>query len=74
MTEKIPELKNKPSAFEEEFIRLIEKLIKDRLVELGSKDIQLIVEQLMPDIDKMISDKVKEHLGEIGKYLSKKYS
>jgi hypothetical protein len=62
------------SLLEREVIRLIDKALKDRLIELASDDIKIIAKELMPDLDRIIAKKVKEHFYEIGSYITKKFS
>ena len=69
--EKIEE--EKKSALEKEIIRLIDQALKERLIELGIEDIKIIAKEIMPDIDRMISDKVKNHFYEIGLLLVGKF-
>jgi hypothetical protein len=61
------------SALEAEIVRLIDQALKERLIELGLEDIKVIAKEIMPDIDKIISDKVKNHFYEIGLLLVKKF-
>lgn len=61
------------SLLEMEMIRLIDKALKERLVELSIEDIKVIAKELMPDIDEIISRKVKQHFQELGVYMAEKF-
>lgn len=66
-------LEEKQSLVEQELIKLIEKIVQERLIELGIDDIRLIAKELMPDLDAMISKKVKYHFYEIGLFMIHKF-
>jgi hypothetical protein len=66
-------IEDNQSALEREMVRLIDQALKERLIELSIDDIKLIAKELMPDIDKMIADKVKSHFHEIGNFMVEKF-
>lgn len=68
-----PEIDESQSSLEREMIRLIDKALRERLIELSIEDIKLIAKELMPDIDKMIAKKVKTHFYEIGNFIVEKF-
>jgi hypothetical protein len=61
------------SMLQEAIVKLIDKALKERLVELAIDDIQMIAKELMPDFDRMIAEKVKGHFYEIGSFLVGKF-
>lgn len=61
------------SMLEQAIVKMIDKALKDRLIELAIDDIQIIAKELMPDFDRMISEKVKTHFYEIGSFLVGKF-
>jgi len=62
-----------PSPLEREIIRLVDKALKERLIEISSEDIKIIARELMPDLDMIISRKVKQHFHELGVYMTEKF-
>jgi len=58
---------------EKEIVRLVEKVIHDNLVGLAADDVKIIVKEIMPDLDRMISDKIKAHFAELGEYLIQRF-
>lgn len=61
------------SPLELEIIRIVDKALKERLIELSSEDIKLIAKELMPNIDEIISRKVKQHFHELGVFMAEKF-
>ena len=61
------------SMLEQEIVKLIDKALKERLIELSIDDIKLIAKELMPDFDRMIATRVKTHFYEIGSFLVQKF-
>jgi hypothetical protein len=61
------------SILEREIVRLIDKALKERLINLAVDDVKLIARELMPDFDRLIAEKVKAHFYEIGSFLVGKY-
>ena len=66
-------IEEEESMIEKEMVNLIDKALKERLIELSLDDIKIIARELMPDLDEMISVKVKRHLSEIGNFMVDKY-
>lgn len=65
---------DKPSLLEQEIARIVDRAIKNSKVELAAEDIQIIAQDIMPDINKMISKKVKLHFLAIGQHIVEKFS
>jgi hypothetical protein len=61
------------SIFEKEIVKLIEKALRERLIDLAIDDVKLIAKEMMPDLDLIIARKVKEHFYEIGEFLVNKF-
>jgi len=49
-------------ALEKQATEFIEKIVKKKKMELTKKDIKAIAAEVIPDLDELISRKVKEHL------------
>jgi predicted component of type VI protein secretion system len=66
-----PKLKKSHEArpLEDHIEAIVEKVIEEREINLAVEDVQIIVKEMMPDIDKMISKKVKTHLYSVGLFL-----
>jgi len=58
---------------EAEIIKIIEKVTRDNLLGLAAEDVKIIAKELMPDLDRMVSKKVKEHIYEIGVFLTERF-
>jgi len=67
------EIEGEESMLEQEIVKLIDKALKERLIELGLEDLQVIAKNVMPDLDRIISNRVKEHFYEIGSFLVQKF-
>lgn len=65
---------DKPSLLEQEIVRIVDRAIRNSKVELAAEDIQVIAQDIMPDLDKMISEKVKLHFLAIGQHIVEKFS
>jgi len=61
------------SMLEQEIVKLIDKALKERLIELSIDDIKLVAKELLPNFDKMIATRVKTHFYEIGSFLVQKF-
>lgn len=61
-------------SLESAIIKLIDKALKERLIELASDDVKFIAKELMPDIDKIVAKKVKQHFYEIGLFIAEKFN
>ncbi len=48
---------------------IIEKVIQEREINLAVEDVKVIINEMMPDIDRMISKKVKAHFHAMGLFL-----
>ena len=70
---KTEETESDESFLEQEIVKLIDRALRDRLIELALDDIKIVVNEVMPDIDRMIAEKVKTHFYEIGSFLVGKF-
>jgi len=61
------------SLFEREIKEMIKRSIEEEYPQMIEKDIKEIIEYLLPDLDKLISKKIKMHLVEIAKHIIKTY-
>lgn len=61
------------SVFEKELKIMIKETIEDTYPQLEAKEIKEIVDKLLPDIDNLVSKKVKQHLVELAKFIIKKF-
>ena len=48
--------------------------MKDSQIELTAEDVKIIAREIMPDLDKLIADKVRLHFLAIGQFLIEKFS
>ena len=74
-SKKVPvsELSEQQSILEKEIIRIVEKALNERLVDLAIEDIKLIAREVLPDLDELISKKIKQHMVELGQFMVEKY-
>ena len=61
------------SVFEKELKIMIKDTIEETYPKLEAKEIKEIVDKLLPDIDNLVSKKVKQHLVELAKFIIKKF-
>ena len=61
------------SLLEDEIVKLIEKALRERLIDLAIDDVKIRAHELMPDLDRMIASRVKTHFYEIGSFLMNKF-
>ena len=52
---------------------IIEQVIQERELNLAAEDVKVIVKEIMPDLDKLISDKVKTHFYAVGLLLMENF-
>ncbi len=64
---------DQPSSVEQEIVRIVEKTIKDSQIQLAVDDIKIIAHEVMPDIDRLIANKIAQHFCEIGQLLTDKF-
>ena len=64
----------RPSLLELEITRIVDKAIKDSKIDLTAEDIKIIVHEIMPDLDRMISKKIQLHFLAIGQFLIEKFN
>jgi len=62
-----------PSLLEQEIARIVDKAIRNSQIELAADDVKVIVKEIMPDLDKMISEKIQQHFYSIGVYLMERF-
>ena len=60
---------NEMRPLEDHIKDIVEKVIQEREINLAVEDVQIIVTEMMPSLDKMISKKVKEHFFTMGLFL-----
>jgi len=58
---------------EDNIKKIVEKVIEERELNLAAEDVKVIVKEIMPDIDKMISRKVKQHFHAMGLMLMENF-
>ncbi len=63
-----------PSLLEQEIVRIVDKAMKDSKVQLTAEDVKVIAHDIMPDLDRLISQKVQLHFLAIGQFLIEKFS
>lgn len=77
MAKKIPkkkiEVPPSSSPIEAEIIRMVNKVLKVKDIELQEIEVKQIVRELLPDMDALIARKVKQHFYEIGSFLVEKF-
>lgn len=66
-------MQDNSSSIEKVIVKLIDDALKEKMIELAAEDIKVIAKDLMPNLDLMISKKVKEHLYEIGLFMTHKF-
>jgi len=64
---------NNISPLEYEILSIMERSLKETQLKITKDDIKEIVHNMMPDLDKMIADKIQNHFIEIGEFLLKKF-
>jgi uncharacterized protein YpuA (DUF1002 family) len=60
-------------AFRQAIRNIVKNVIEEEGLQLAHEDIQRIVHEAMPDFDRIISNKIQEHLYQIGNFLSEKF-
>ncbi len=60
-------------AVEKEIQENVEKVIRSVQTELNKQEIEEIIETILPDIDKIISNKIKQHFIEIAEFIINKF-
>ncbi len=64
---------DQPSLLEQEIVRIVEKAIRDSKIQLAVDDIKIVAREIMPDIDRLIANKISQHFYEIGQFLTDKF-
>lgn len=62
-----------PSLLEKEIIRIVDKAILNSKIQLAADDVRIIAREVMPDLDRLIANKVSEHFFQLGKFLTDKF-
>jgi hypothetical protein len=62
-----------PSLLEQEIVRIVDKAIKNSQIQLATDDIKIIAHEIMPNIDRLIANKISQHFYEIGQFLTDKF-
>ena len=62
-----------PSLLEKEIARIVDNAIRDSKIQLTADDIRIIAREVMPDLDRLIADKVSQHFCELGQFLVEKF-
>jgi len=62
-----------PSLLEKEIARIVDNAIRNSKIQLAADDIRIIAREVMPDIDRIIANKVSQHFCEIGQFISNKF-
>jgi nucleoid DNA-binding protein len=57
----------------EELRLIIKEAVSEENTKIDEEELRRIIDKLLPDIDKLISYRVKIHLEEIGKFMVKKF-
>ncbi len=66
-------LMDPPSLLEKEIARIVDNAIRNSKIQLAADDIRIIAREVMPDIDRMIANKVSQHFYEMGQFLTNKF-
>ena len=59
--------------FEKELQECIERLIQSIQIKLSKQEVKEIIENIIPDMDKLIASKVKQHFVEISEFIINKF-
>jgi len=62
-----------PSLLETEIARIVDNAIRDSKIQLAAEDIKIIAREVMPDLDRLIANKVSQHFYELGQFLTDKF-
>jgi nucleoid DNA-binding protein len=61
------------SDFEKSIKILINDIVKSTELQIEKDDVEKIVQKILPNLDELVSKKVKQHFVEIGEFLVKKF-
>jgi hypothetical protein len=70
---KIVELSKPESLLEAEIIRIVNNVLKTKEIEMDEFEVKKIIRETLPDIDRLIANKVKQHFYELGSFLVEKF-
>ena len=62
-----------PSLLEKEIARIVDNAIRNSKIQLTVDDTKIIAREVMPDLDRLIANKVSQHFYEIGQFLTDKF-
>ena len=65
--------KDKIHPLEAVIFEIVDKAIKETQTKLSKDEVSDIVKALLPDLDELISKKIKKHFLEIGEYIVQKF-
>ena len=66
--------KSKVNQLEEYIKSLMKEELRKREIELKESDAQQIVAKIIPELDKMVAERVKQHFLEIAEFVKTKFS
>jgi len=52
---------------------IIENIVEEKMGKLVKNDIKALARELMPHLDQIIANKIKEHFYQIGNFLAEKF-
>lgn len=73
MTNEKTQETNQMGPLEDHIKIIVERVIQEREIDLAVEDVKIIIKEMMPDLDRMISRKVKEHFYLMGLFLMETY-
>ena len=73
MSVKQKQIKASESVFDRELRTMIKNIIEEEYPSLQEEDVKKIISKLVPDLDELISKKIKQHLTELCKFLISKF-
>lgn len=74
MKDKLPIFtEDEQSIVKQEIVKIVDKALKERLIDLAIDDVKLIAKELMPNLNRIIAIRVKSHFCEIGTFLITKF-
>jgi len=58
---------------EREVTDLVEKILEETQTKIVKGEISKIIEEILPDIDRLVSNKVRRHFVEIAEFIKEKF-
>ena len=68
-----PKPKDDLSPLEKEVLNIIKKYNREVQLEIATEDLKGLIQQMTPQIDQLIANKVKQHFVEIANFISEKF-